>query len=431
LYKKLLADKNHIKWYNEKVEGENMVFKIIEKTDKYLKYKDYFILGPSVAYCLNSDDMLMNFDLFNASDSNTGSLLLRSSDGGETWVEQGLIEKSYVYDFKNSWVKSGYGAIYADTQAKVMLYVANDTYWEENKLASLWRMRTLYYRLSFDDGHTWTDKKYIIQKGSSYTSKHFIKDVEFGVNMAASVSPLIIRADDFSLLVSVQVQMLNEDRTVLNPTGMGYMKAGAMKAVWNQEKSEYEWDIKEYVTIGLDKSVRGLYEPAFGLLGNSNVMMVMRNSNHRQSDKIIGTKYVSFSKDNGYTWTSPEMLLYDDGSVMYSSSCIPKILNHSNGNLYYIGVINDENPKGNLPRYPLCIAKIDKKTKRVIKNTVTVLDTKRSNHDSAINTANVVDYSNHGVYEDKKTGNIVILAPYREDLTQYSCYLNRYVVKAD
>lgn len=408
-----------------------MALDIIDRTDKYLKYQDYFILGPSVAYCMNSDDMLMNFDLFNASDSNTGSLLLRSSDNGETWVERGLIEKSYMYDFRNSWVKSGYGAIYTDTQAKVILYVANDTYWEENKLASLWRMRTLYYRLSFDDGYTWTDKKHIIQKGSSYNSKHFIKDVEFGVNMAASVSPLIIRADDSSLLVSVQAQMLNEDKTVLNPTGMGYMKAGALKAVWNEEKLEYDWDLGEYVTVGLDKSVRGLYEPSFGLLGNDSVMMIMRNSNHRQSEKIVGAKYFSISEDNGYTWSKPQMMLYDDGSIMYSSSCIPKIINHSNKNMYYVGVINNENPNGNLPRYPLCIAKIDKNTKRIIKDTVTIIDTKRSNHDSALNTSNVVDFSNHGVYEDKKTGNIVVLAPYREDLTQYSCYLNRYVIKAD
>lgn len=406
-----------------------MFFEIIGKNDKYLRYKDYFILGPSVAYCINSEDMLMNFDLFNASDSNTGSLLLRSSDNGSTWVEQGFIEKSYVYDFKNSWVKSGYGALYTDIHAKVMIYVANDTYWEENKLASLWRMRTLYYRLSFDDGYTWTDKKYIIQKGPSFNSKQFIKDVEFGVNMAASVSPVIVRAKDNSLLVSVQIQILDKDGTLLNPTGMGYMKAGVLKAFWSSEILDYEWDLGEYVTVGLDKSVRGLYEPTYGLINKNEIMMIMRNSNYRQSDSITGTKFYSISVDNGYTWSEPEMLLYDDGSIMYSSSCIPKVLNHSNGDIYYIGVINEENPKGNLPRYPLCIAKIEKETKRIIKKSVTIIDTKRKNHDLEANTSNVVDYSNHGIYEDKKTGDIVVLAPYREDLTKYSCYLNRYVVK--
>ncbi len=408
-----------------------MFFDIVEKTDKYLEYMDYFILGPSVVRCIHSDDLLMNFDLFNASDSNAGSVLLRSKDNGNTWIEQGLIEKSYVYDFNNSRVKSGYGALYSDTDAKVILYVANDTYWEENKIASLWRMRTLYYRLSFDDGYTWTDKKYIVQKGDCYNTKHFMKSVEFGVNMAATVSPLIVRAKDNSLLVPVQVQMLNKDGTLFNPTGMGYMKAGALKAVWNSEKLEYEWDLGEYVTVEPDKSVRGLYEPAFGIIdGKENeILMVMRNSNYTQSDSIIGAKFYSISKDYGYTWSKPEMLLYDDGSIMYSSSSIPKLLNHSNGNLYFIGIINQENPKGNLPRYPLCIAKVDKETKRVIKASVTVIDTKREHHNLSVKTSNVVDYSNHGVYEDKETKNIVVLAPYRENLSQYRCYLNRYVVK--
>jgi hypothetical protein len=155
----------------------------------------------------------------------------------------------------------------------------------------------------------------------------------------------------------------------------------------------------------------------------------MRNSNYTQSDKITGAKFYSISEDNGYTWSKPEMLLYDDGSIMYSSSSIPKLLNHSNGNLYFIGIINRENPKGNLPRYPLCIAKVDKETKRIIKASVTVIDTKREHHNLSVKTSNVVDYSNHGVYEDKETKNIVVLAPYRENLSQYRCYLNRYVVK--
>lgn len=406
-----------------------MSIQILEKLDKYIKYKDYFIIGPSVAYCPNSDEMLLNADLFNASDSNTGSMLWRSCDDGQTWNDQGLIEKSYVYDFNNSWVKSGYGSIYTDHVANVMVYFANDTYWEENKLASLWRMRTLYYRLSFDDGKTWTDKKYIIQKGSEYNVTHFIKDVEFKKNMAATVTPFVVRAEDNTLLVSVQIQMLNNDGTLLNPTGMGCMKAGALKATWNEQTTEYEWELGDYVTVGLDKSVRGLYEPTFGLLGNNKVLMIMRNSNYRQSDEIIGAKYYSVSQDDALTWSVPQILMYDDNTIMYSSSCIPKLINHSNGNLYFIGVINDENPQGNLPRYPLCIAKVDKNSLKIIKESITVIDTKRENHEISVKTSNVVDYSNQGVYEDKKTGNIVVLAPYREDLTQYYCYLNKYIIK--
>lgn len=225
--------------------------------------------------------------------------------------------------------------------------------------------------------------------------------------------------------------MLNDDGTILNPTGMGCMKAGALKATWNKSTLEYEWELGQYVTVGLEDSVRGLYEPTFGLLDNNKVLMIMRNSNYRQSDEIIGAKFYSVSHDNAITWSSPQILTYDDDTIMYSSSCIAKLLNHSNGNLYYIGVINDENPQGNLPRYPLCIAKVDKNSLKIIKHSVTIIDTKRKNHETSVKTSNVVDYSNQGIYEDRETGNIIVLAPYREDLTQYRSYLNKYTIEVD
>ncbi len=403
--------------------------KLIDKKDKYLDHKNYYVLGPSVVYCPNSDDMLLNADLFDNSDSNTGSMLWRSLDKGLTWQEEDLIEKSHVYDFKNSKVKNGYGALYTDHKAKVIMYFANETYWVENKLDSVWFMRKLYYRLSFDQGHTWTDKKYVIQKGDKYNSIDFLRDGSFGKNMVASVSPYIVRTLDDSLLISVQVQMLNEDGSLYNPTTMGYMKAGALRASWNKDKLEYDFEIDSYVTVDPKFSTRGLYEPAFGYIDNNNLIMLMRNSNYTKDKDILGVKYFSISKDQGKNWTKPEMLKYDDDKLVYSSSCIPKLLNHSNGNLYFIGVINEDNPKGNLPRYPLVIAQVDKKTCRIIKDKMLVIDDKRENHIIKEGIKNVVDYSNHGIYEDKFTKRIIVLAPYREDLSNYKSYLNRYEIE--
>ncbi|HHV96711.1 MAG TPA: exo-alpha-sialidase [Clostridiaceae bacterium] len=415
-----------------------MGIKIKETIDSYLSYKDYYILGPSIAYCPNTKakgyrDMLLMADLFNASDSNTGTMLWRSTDGGKTWTIQDYIEKSYVYDFNNSWVKSGYGAIYSDEKTGVMIFLANDTYWENNKIQSLWKKRTLYYRLSFDNGYTWTNKKYIIQKGKdpfgqTYDKIHFLKDVYFGRNMAASVSPLIIKTYDGSILVSVQVQITNEKGELINPTGWGYMKAGAIKGSWNEENLDYEWDLGEYASVSLNESTRGVYEPAFGKIRDNKLIMVMRGSNASRRDEIMGVKFYSTSKDNGYTWSKPLPLKYDDDTVMYSSSCIPKLINHTNGRLYYIGVINDSNPDGNLPRYPLCIAEIDMENCCVIKDSVTVIDTKRKNQDDSAKDSHVVDFSNHGIYEDKNTGDIIVFAPFRPNLKNYACVLNKYVI---
>jgi hypothetical protein len=416
-----------------------MNIKLLDKIDEYLQCSDYYLLGSSAVYCENRNkkgykDMLLINDLSNGSDSVIGTMLWRSKDDGATWEEQGFLEKSYIYDFNNSSVKSGYGALFSDEKTGVVIFFANDTYWEKGEIKSLWKKRTLYYRLSFDNGYTWTDKKYVVQKGSdskgiSYDHIHFLKDVNFGKNMAASVTPLIIRADDNSLLVSVQVQITDDSGELTNPTGMGFMKCGALKGLWNEEKLDYVWELGDYASVGPEMSTRGVYEPTFGKIGKDSYIMVMRGSNMGMSDKIDGIKFYSISNNNGLTWSMPAPLKYDDGSTMYSSSTIPKLILHSNGRLYFIGIINKENPNGNLPRYPLCIAEVDTQKLCIIKDTVTVLDTKRAFHDDTIKGANNIDFSNHGVYEDEKTGENIVFAPFRTDLTRYGSVINKYVVK--
>lgn len=411
----------------------------INKTiDGFIDYGEYFILGPSMIYCPNPDvkgygDMLLTYDLFDFSDSNVGEVLWRSQDNGETWEKQGFIDKSYVCDFKGSMIKSGYGSMYADTKTGVIILFGNDIYWEDNNLKSSWKYRALYYRLSFDNGYTWADKRYIVQKGldqsgHKYDRVHFLKDVSYGTNMASTDGVCSMRADDDTILVGMQAQIVDENNELINPTGMGYLKSGCIKVTWIKEKLDYEFDMGEYASVTLNESTRGVFEPTFAKVGKNKLVMIMRASNSGNEDFHGGTKFISVSDDNGMTWSRPKPLTYDDGSVMYSSSCMPKLLNHSNGKIYYIGMINESNPCRNLPRYPICIAELDDKTYTIKKDTVVIIDTKRKNHEPSAPTRNLVDYSNQGIYEDKKTGQIVVYAPYREDLTEYACVLNKYVI---
>ena len=115
---------------------------------------------------------------------------------------------------------------------------------------------------------------------------------------------------------------------------------------------------------------------------------------------------------------------------MYSSSCSSKLVSHSNGKLYFVGIINSENPKGNLPRYPLCIAEINQQSLRVIKESVFVLDTKPDGMDDTLPESYPVDFSNHWAYEDEK-GRIVVIAPFRPDLCTFNGVLNRYEISVD
>ena len=79
-------------------------------------------VGPTFAYCNNPDrpdygSLIMNTSIFNGSDSGVGNLMFRSYDEGETWTEEGFIEKSFMSDRFGSMNKvGGNDALYADSR---------------------------------------------------------------------------------------------------------------------------------------------------------------------------------------------------------------------------------------------------------------------------------------------------------------------------
>ena len=109
---------------------------------------------------------------------------------------------------------------------------------------------------------------------------------------------------------------------------------------------------------------------------------------------------------------------------MFAYSCSPRLLSHSGGKLYFIGVINAQNPRGNLPRYPLCAAEIDQTTLTVKKDSVFVIDTKPDDLDDTQGFP--VDFSNQWSYEDEHTGDLIVMAPFRPELDRFDGYLNTY-----
>ena len=394
----------------------------------------HFILGATFARCPAADlpeagTLLMCASLSNGSDSGVGNMLWRSRDEGITWEQLGFVEKSFRCDRDGSMIKvGGNAALYTDGKAGVILFTSNEMYWNKNNFASTKQCSRPFYRLSFDNGVTWTDKRYIITDG--HTMDAPIPDVVYGRNFCLSMASQTLRADDDSLLVALQCQIVDETGKLVEPAGFHFFQSGALHARWNEAAQGYDWSMSEYVRVTAEESMRGVFEPTFARLDAGKFLMVMRGSN-MDAPQMIGQKFYSVSEDNGMHWSRPQPLRFDDGSTMYSSSCVPKLLAHSNGKLYYIGVINEENVQGNLPRYPLCIAEVDRERCCILRDTLTVIDTERDFHrkqkGSAGRRLQVVDYSNHGIFEDSK-GRIIVYAPFRTDLSLWEGVLNRYEI---
>ena len=89
------------------------------------------------------------------------------------------------------------------------------------------------------------------------------------------------------------------DHGEAGPTGMGYLQCGALIGRWNEAENRFSWDFGDWVTVPLEVSTRGLYEPSHALLPDGRILMVCRGSNYTKEDSIIGCKFFAVPKTEG------------------------------------------------------------------------------------------------------------------------------------
>ena len=106
------------------------------------------------------------------------------------------------------------------------------------------------------------------------------------------------------------------------------------------------------------------------------------------------------------TWSTPEPLLYDDGTAVWSPASSSSFYESSKtGKTYWIANILDEPVFGQTPRYPLNLAEFDSKTMRIVKDSVRLIQ------DRPDDAHELVRYTNFGNYEDRSTGHLIITLP--------------------
>lgn len=184
-----------------------------------------------------------------------------------------------------------------------------------------------------------------------------------------------------------------------------------MIGTWDQQAADYTWDVSSAVAVPLEWSGRGLMEPAIAELADGRVVMALRGSTDverlfcPQGDIQVtqpGRHWFTISEDDGYTWGPVREWRYDDGEPFYSPSSFSRLLRHSNGKLYWIGNICPEPPQGNMPRHPLVVAEVDETQPALLRNTVTVIDTK--GEDETVH--QYFQLSNFSAFENTQTGAI-------------------------
>lgn len=166
----------------------------------------------------------------------------------------------------------------------------------------------------------------------------------------------------------------------------------------------WEWELSDTIHVDPEKASRGYSENALAELPDGRIAMVMRGDNGAYPERL-GHKWLSFSADDGMTWTEPEPLGCTDGGPIESgSNGCALVRSITDGRLYFIGNLADagERAKANWPRSPLVIAEVQEEPFAIRRETITDIDRRQPGEPP------LTQMSNFRYYQDRTTGDVVV-----------------------
>lgn len=158
------------------------------------------------------------------------------------------------------------------------------------------------------------------------------------------------------------------------------------------------------INLAPERSSRGLDENTMVELADGRIAAVCRGDNSAFPDKP-GYKWLSFSRDDGETWTAPVPLPATGGEPLESGANGSALFrSRKNGKLYWLGnpAVRGERPNGNWPRSPLCLVEVQEEPFALKRETIFAVDERNFNDSPR------VQLSNFRFYQDRATGDLVI-----------------------
>lgn len=172
---------------------------------------------------------------------------------------------------------------------------------------------------------------------------------------------------------------------------------------WGDDGS-LSWRLGRPLNIDRELSSRGLDENAIFELTDGRIAAVCRGDNSMFPDRP-GHKWLSFSADDGQTWSTPQPLGATDGQIVESGANGSALFrSEKNQRLYWLGnlAVDGERPNANFPRSPLCLVEVEEQPFALKRETLFAVD-ERGRHDSP-----QVQLSNFRFYQDRQTGDLVL-----------------------
>jgi hypothetical protein len=356
--------------------------------------------------------LLMKFYSYIArSDTTEISYIQFSEDGGNTWTDAKNIATGNKTDkgieryyYRNS-IVNGDKLI----SMKIRGILPTDDPLEGLKHWSTW------YLVSDDGGKTNKIEEQVIMDGPDYGKNHPVDGVWAGKNSLMmgdrTELPIITKyqkedSDNGHILLPVQVTPIGAEGCYYNPGGGYTYHYSAVIHGEFLEDGRIRWFyMTEPVNNKPEESTRGAIEPTIIELKDGRILMVMRGSNGGKYDsecKIPSYRWHSVSNDGGKTFSKPRPWAYTDGYKFYSPSSCSQLMEHSNGRYYWIGNINRQNSRANMPRNPLYICEVDPDTLMLKKDTRCVIA------DVEDGQSQDTTFSNFYAREESGTGDVLV-----------------------
>ncbi|NLX04809.1 MAG: exo-alpha-sialidase [Phycisphaerae bacterium] len=258
----------------------------------------------------------------------------------------------------------------------------------------------VFVQLSNDLGRTWSPMRQMVFAGEEYNGVHWGPGLWFGRNRGVLGGPPVY-LDDGRFMLTFGTQIVGEPADPMT----GRHQSACLFGRFAEDGSGIAWEMTSYATVGAKQSFYGGVEPSAAMLKDGRLWLTMRVHVHRDGGFESGGRYYVTSDDMGRTWSEPQVMRYDDtGEKVHIPACLAHVLRSSrNGRLYMITNIVDEPAYACDPRTTLQIAEIEEPSLRVIRDSITVIESRRPDQPEYIR------FSNWARYEDRETGNLVML----------------------
>lgn len=342
--------------------------------------------------------LLQQFSELGCSDTFGNSFLRRSTDNGRTWSKAELTWKPEPIE--NGTMRRGEFTFLFDAARERILRFFNYSFYPADGHYSMETKRShrIFFDVSHDEGKTFSEARQLIAVG--HDAVKWAPDVCYKKNNSAIsfCRPFFDSAG--------RIILPAQRSPVLPPDSKTYAPYPIESLCFTGETAadgEILWTAgKRAIADPLTQSTRGLCEPAIRALSRGRMLMICRGSN-ASATHLPGRKWFTISSDGGQSWSRVKPLGYDTGELFFSSATGSHLRRSSfSGKLYWVGNIVPENPDGNQPRYPLCIAEVDEDRVALRKDSVVTIDTLGPEDTPRL------QLSNFSLYEDRESGEFVL-----------------------